>query len=132
MALALYDAQTQALMMGSSRYLELVVQANNKTPDDVIRCSWQEVTLLTPVEDAMEHWKNVVESRTPFHIPELAITFGPDKSETVWDYDLTPIITREDEEKVRYVLVSLVEITKHAHQEPSGSASLPGKRRKTG
>ncbi len=114
-ALALYDAQTQLLILASPRYLELVAHAHNRTPDDVIGRSWQEVTLLLLGEDAMEHWKNVVEGRTPFRIPELTVSFVPDGPETVWDYDLAPIIDIEDAEKVTYVLVSAVEITEQVH-----------------
>ncbi len=51
-ALALYDAQTQALIMGSPRYLELLAQVHNRALDDLIGRTWQEVPLLTSSEAA--------------------------------------------------------------------------------
>jgi signal transduction histidine kinase len=101
--------------MASPRYLELVAQAHNPILDDIIGRSWQEVTLLSPEEDPMGHWKMVVEGRTPFRIPELVASFVPDKPETVWDYDLTPIMDTEEPNRVCYVLVSAVEITDQVH-----------------
>ena len=109
-ALALYDGQTQALLMGSPRYLELVAQAHQETPDIVPGHTWQEMQLLLLDEDPMLHWKRVFEERATFHIPELTLSFSPDRFATVWDYNLTPIIDTELD-TVRYMLVSAVEIT---------------------
>jgi hypothetical protein len=113
--LALFDAQTQALLMCSPRYLELVAQQQNRNADDITGRSWQEATLLTSEEDALECWKNVVESRTPFRIPELVVSSASGRPETIWDYDLTPISTAEDAEKVNYVFVFAVEITQQVY-----------------
>ena len=112
-ALALYDGQTEALLMGSPRYLELVAQAHHGTPDTVPGHTWHEMPLLLPGEDSMQHWKNVVEDRATFRIPELTLSFSQDGPATIWDYNLTPIIDTELD-TVRYMLVSAVEITEQA------------------
>ncbi|MBV9259639.1 MAG: PAS domain-containing protein, partial [Ktedonobacteraceae bacterium] len=114
-ALALFYAETQTLIMASPRYLELVTQAHNIPPDNVIGRSWQEITLLSAEDSPLERWKTVVEDRTSFRIPELTLSFASDGSETVWDYDLTPIVDTEEPDTVCYVLVSAVEITDQVH-----------------
>ncbi|HEY5002191.1 MAG TPA: ATP-binding protein, partial [Ktedonobacteraceae bacterium] len=113
-ALALYDGQTEALLMGSPRYLELVAQAHHETPDTVPGHTWREMPLLLPGEDPMQHWKSVVEDRTTFRIPELTLAFLQDRPATVWDYNLTPIIDIELD-MVCYMLVSAVEVTEQVH-----------------
>ena len=109
-ALALYDERTEALLMGSPRYLELVAQAHQAAPDSVPGHTWQEMPLLLPDEDPILTWKRVVEDRATFRIPELTLSFAGDGSATVWDYNLTAIIDTELD-AVRYMLVSAVEIT---------------------
>jgi two-component system, chemotaxis family, CheB/CheR fusion protein len=110
-ALALYDAHSATLLMGSPRYLELVARAQDRDPNHLLGGRWYEVTLMASAQDAIALWQTVVESREPLRRAEVHVPLADDGSETVWDWTLTPIVQKEKPETVQYVLVSAVEIT---------------------
>ncbi len=110
-ALALYDAQTQALIMGSPLYLTLATLFHNNTLADVTNLTWAETTLLPP-EEAAQKWQEIIEKRVALRTSEITVT--SQDAETVWDYDLNPIMDRENPDQIIYVLVSALEITKQA------------------
>jgi two-component system, chemotaxis family, CheB/CheR fusion protein len=60
----------------------------------------------------------VLENRASIRTPEVHYTF-PDGQKTVWDCTLTPILDKEQPERILFVLVSAVEITEQvqARQE---------------
>lgn len=59
----------------------------------------------------MNCWNSVIQNRTVEHIPELSYRPAEDGSEIVWNHRLIPIIDPERDTRVRFVLVSAVEIT---------------------
>ncbi len=114
--LALFDAQTRMLIMASPRYLELMALLHNWDADEVINHTWQDASLLTfGGEDATNCWKTVIESHTSLRLPEVILSATQNRSETVWDCDLTPILASGQPDRVRYVLVSAVDITEQVH-----------------
>ncbi|MBV9229499.1 MAG: PAS domain-containing protein, partial [Chloroflexi bacterium] len=110
-ALALFDAQTRELIMGSPHYLEIVANAHNLAVDHLIGHKWHEITFVTPGEYAAELWNTVVEQQIPVRIPELSYKFNDKDSEIILDYTLTPLMDAERPATVRYALVSAIEIT---------------------
>ncbi len=113
-ALALYDAQTAELIIGSSRYLDLVARAHGIERSELIGRKWQELTFVTPPEQAATIWDTVVGSHVPVRLPEVHYKFAEDGQERVWDWSLTPVMGTEEPDTVRFALVSMIEITEQA------------------
>jgi len=111
-ALALYDAATTTLIVGSPHYLELASKAHNLPMESLVDRKWQEVAFVTPPERASQFWNTVVEKQEPIHIPELSYRFGDESAERIWDYTITPLMDSEQARAVRYVLISAIEITR--------------------
>jgi chemotaxis methyl-accepting protein methylase/signal transduction histidine kinase len=110
-ALALFDAVTGELMMGSPRYLDIVSRLRDLSPQSLIGRRWHDITFITPQEQVEQLWRQVVEERTPVRIPELSYRPSSDAEEIIWDYNLTPLLDQEQPDVVRFVLVSAVEVT---------------------
>ncbi len=110
-ALALFDAATGELMMGSPRYLDVVARARDLSPHELIGRRWHDITFIRPREQAGQFWQQVVEERTPVRIPEMSYRPAPDAEEIAWDYSLTPLLDQQQDNVVRFVLVSAMEIT---------------------
>jgi signal transduction histidine kinase len=110
-ALALYDAQTSEFVMGSPRYLDMVENVRGKDKSELVGSPFFELTPLASVEEAMEIWKSVIESRVAQRRPEVHIKLVEDEPETVWDWTLDPIARKDAPDTVEYVLATAVEIT---------------------
>ncbi len=110
-ALALYDAQRAAFIMGSPRYLDMVAHLHGIDSSELPGSLFHELTPVAPGEEAKEVWESVLESRTPLRWSEVRIKQAEDESETVWDWTLTPITRRVEPDMVEYLLISAVEIT---------------------
>ncbi len=111
-ALALFDAQSRELIMGSPRYLEIVAQFRQLSPETLIGRRWEELTFITSsVEQAIQFWTQVIESRNPLRIPEMSYRSNPDEKESIWNYTLAPLMDSEHPDRVRFMLVSAIEVT---------------------
>lgn len=110
-ALALYDAQSATLIMGSSRYLDMLTHLYGIVSSELPGSLFYELTPVAPGEEAKEIWKSVLESKAPWRWPEIRIKMAEDEPETVWDWTLTPITRREESDTVEYMLASAIEIT---------------------
>src|SRR6266496_6332969 len=110
-ALALYDAQSAAFIMGSPRYLDMVAHLHGIDSSELPGSLFHELTPVAPGEEAKEVWESVLESRAPLRWSEVRIKLAEDESETAWDWTLTPIVHREKLDTVEYLLISAVEIT---------------------
>jgi signal transduction histidine kinase len=109
-ALALYDAQTGRLVMGSARYLERAASVHRLKPDELVGRNWQELTLIPSQEQATQIWQMVLEGQRPIHIAELSREIRPGEM-LVWDNTLTPIFDADEPGMVRFILVSAVDVT---------------------
>jgi two-component system, chemotaxis family, CheB/CheR fusion protein len=110
-ALALYDAHTSALVLGSPRYFDIVTSVHGRERDQLTGSLWYELNPLSSREEAIEIWKTVLESRVPLRRPEVHIKLAGNEPETVWDWTLAPIAQKEEPDTIQYLLVSAVEIT---------------------
>ncbi|GHO97624.1 hypothetical protein KSF_076720 [Reticulibacter mediterranei] len=110
-ALALFDAETGELMMGSPRYLDIVSRLRDLSPQSLIGRRWHDITFITSDEQIEQFWQQVVKECTPVRIPELSYRPSPDSEEIIWDYNLMPLLDQEHNDVVRFVLVSAVEVT---------------------
>ncbi len=110
-ALALYDAQTAQLVLASPRYIDIVAGLHGLERDNAIGRPWRELSFVAAGEQADTMWKSVLESRTPFRLPEARVRLPQDEQETIWDWTLTPIFRAEQNPAVRFMLVSAVDIT---------------------
>src|SRR6266508_2619157 len=113
-ALALYDAETLGLLMASPRYLEGAARAHSANPHDLIGRKLPDLDWFVSGDVAAELWDEVLRSRAKLRRPEVHIQLDPHQPETVWDWFLTPIMDTEQPDRVRYMLVSAVEITEQA------------------
>jgi two-component system CheB/CheR fusion protein len=110
-ALALYDAASAALIMASSRYLDLVERTSGITPNAVNGRRWHELTFVAEGAEADRIWNTTLESRSAFHLPEIRRKLKQDEHETIWNWHLTPIMDTDQPDVVGYMLVSAIEIT---------------------
>jgi two-component system CheB/CheR fusion protein len=113
-ALALYDAASAALIIASPRYLDLVERTHGIAPDAVDSRRWHELTFVAEGVEAEQIWNTTLESRSPFHLSEVHRRLARDERETVWDWHLIPLMDGDQPQRVRYMLVSAVEITEQA------------------
>jgi two-component system CheB/CheR fusion protein len=126
-ALALYDAQTAQLIMGSPRYLDIVASVHKLDREQLIGCTWQELAVVEQNDPQHSLWDDVLKSDKPQHRTEqhLLLTSGDrdnkdngdnqDDKDSIWEWTLTPIYTEGSRDSIRYVLVSGVEITEQVH-----------------
>jgi signal transduction histidine kinase len=110
-ALALYDAETSELLIGSFRYLEAVARLLKLPLESIKGRKFQELAMASSEQQAMQLWGNVLETHETLRIPELPYKASSNDTEIIWDYSLTPIMDVEQPERVRYILVSAIEIT---------------------
>jgi two-component system CheB/CheR fusion protein len=118
-ALALYDAQTQELIIGSPHYLDLKAQARRLDRNHLVGRRWHELTFVASDEQAMALWNKALESHATVRLPEVRYKFPSDEQDRVFDWSLTPIMDVEKTDTVRFMLVSMIEITEQvqARQE---------------
>ena len=113
-AMALYDAQTSELVMASPRYLEISAHLHGLKEEDLIGRKLKELSLVPPDDQNETSWNTVMESRLPFRLPAVHVKFPDDPQETIWDWMLTPIPDAKQQDQVRFMLVSAIEITEQA------------------
>jgi two-component system CheB/CheR fusion protein len=122
-ALALYDAQTGRLVMGSARYLEWVALVHHLKPDELIGHNWQELTLIPSQEQATQIWQMVLETQAAAHLTKLSREIRPGEM-LFWDNTLTPIFDAGESAKIRFILVSAVDVTEQRRKELEVSGQL--------
>jgi two-component system, chemotaxis family, CheB/CheR fusion protein len=94
--------------MGSQRYLENISRVTGLAQNELVGRKWQEVSFLSAPEAGQQFWEQALGKREPLRLPELP---SPNGLEFVWDCTLTPLLDTEHNEQVRYLLLSLLEIT---------------------
>ncbi len=109
--LALYDITTTKLLIASPNYLATLTRAYGSEAGNEIGSTWHENTIVTPYEQAEAIWNTAQETHTSIRLPEVSYTFAQDGRETIWDYTLTPIMDTEQTGMIRFMLVSMVDIT---------------------
>ena len=116
--LSLCDAQTAQVIMMSPKGLAAMKHVYGLQPHEVIDRPWFDVGIAFSREEAMQLWKTVIESCAPTRIPEVHYSL-PNGQKAVWDCTLTPIMDIAQPDKVRFVLISAVEIAEQvqARQE---------------
>ncbi|HLJ32438.1 MAG TPA: ATP-binding protein, partial [Ktedonobacteraceae bacterium] len=113
-ALALFDAQNAELIMASPRYREIIAGIHQRDRDKLIGCTWQELTMVGQDNGQPSMWDTLLATGEVQHQQELHVYLAPDGPESIWDWTLTPIPS-VNQEGVRYVLVSAVEISDQVH-----------------
>lgn len=113
-AMALYDAQTEELLMGSPHYLDLVARLHHLDKDRLIGCKWSELTFVNTAALTEDPLEAVRRTRAPFRLTEVSFRLSEDEPKTVWDWSLIPIMDSEQRENVRYLLVTAVEVIQQA------------------
>ncbi len=110
-AIAMYDAKTQALLMGSPRYLDLVSAIHHLDRSTLIGRTWEELAIAYPPDQRKQAWETVLATRTPLRVPEVTFKTTESAPETVWDWSFIPIVDKEQPDTIRYILISAVEIS---------------------
>ena len=114
-ALALFDAQTHRLVIASPRYLEIVAQVTGFPQDTLPGRNWEELRLALPSDERISIWKQALTERKAIRIPEVSAIDERDHNRIVWDYTLTPIVSKQagaqKPESVRYMLLAAIEVT---------------------
>jgi len=110
MPLALYDAPSTRLLMASPRYLDIISHVHGLNRDELIGRKWDELTAIGSPEEAEKLFKTALESRTPLRLPEVHLELPPDQ-ETIWSYNLIPVMNTRREDVVDFVLISKVDVT---------------------
>ena len=112
-ALALYNASTGELAMGNQRYLDMLAYLHRVDRDTLSGRPWHELAFVTPREQALASWKQVIESSAPVRIPEVRWNISPGDQEMIWECSLVPIMGQEKPESRYFILISAIEITQH-------------------
>ena len=110
-AVALFDAHTAKLLMGSPRYFEIITQIHHAPADHLLGRQWTELTFITPPEEALAIWENARKTHEPYHIDEFPAKILPKGEELIWDYHLIPLLDSENSQEVRFMLMLAFEIT---------------------
>jgi signal transduction histidine kinase len=101
-------------VLASPRYCEIAARTHELERDSLIGRPWQELALIVADDKATTIWNSVLESRVPFRLAEAHLTIPQDNQETIWNWTLSPIPPKEQQEPVRFMLVSAIEITEQA------------------
>ncbi|GCE08822.1 CheR family methyltransferase [Dictyobacter aurantiacus] len=109
-ALALFDAQSQHLLLASSRYLESVARVTGLPQDTLIGRCWEDLRLALPAERRQAIWEQALIDGQSVHIADLSVV-EYDDHRVVWDYTLLPVMDTMNAERVRYMLVVAIEMT---------------------
>jgi len=115
-ALALYDARTAELIIGSPRYLDIVSRLHKLDGNDLTDRKWSQLMFLAPREQAEHLWQTSKQNHAPLRLPEIRLKTSPDEQERVWSGSLTPILDTDKPDTVRFILVSAVEVTELVEQ----------------
>src|SRR2546422_5382675 len=91
-ALALYDARTAELIIGSPRYLDIVSRLHKLDGNDLTDRKWSQLMFLAPREQAEHLWQTSKQNHAPLRLPEIRLKTSPDEQERVWSGSLTPIL----------------------------------------
>ena len=111
-AMGLYDARTAELLMGSPRYLDIVSSLRQLDRNTLLGQKWHDLsTIAATGRDVTTVWNTVLEQRTPSRVGEIHWKRPQDEQETVWNWSLTPVMDRDNQDTVRFMLASTVEIT---------------------
>jgi two-component system CheB/CheR fusion protein len=110
-ALALFDAVSTELLLGSPHYLDLIAKTKELDPSSLIGRKWHELTLIAPPEEASSLWDEAMASHVQVRVSEIHLKLSPDTPETVLDCYLTPIMDSDKPGDVRFMLVSAIEVT---------------------
>jgi signal transduction histidine kinase len=110
-ALALFDAETTELIIGSPRYFHTTRSIDGPDGNNLIGCKWQDVEFIVSGDEANSLWKRARESRTSTRLPEAHWKPAAGEQEIVWDYSLIPILDIEKQDTIRYMLVSALDVT---------------------
>jgi signal transduction histidine kinase len=118
-AMALFDAASAELIMGTPRYLEIVERVLKRETRDLLGHRWHELTPDSSREEAERTWNSVLVERRPVRQSESNWPIAVEDQNLVWDWNMIPILDQEQPDRVRYVLVSAIEITEQvrARQE---------------
>jgi two-component system CheB/CheR fusion protein len=115
MALGLYDAATTELIMGTPQYLDVLARAHTDARPSFIGASWSETAFIGPGEQALQLWEQVQATRTPARVPEVRLMLVGDGHETVWNWNLIPVVDPEQPDVIRFMMVLALEITEQVH-----------------
>src|SRR5256714_73027 len=110
-ALALFDAETTELIIGSPRYFHTTRSKHGPDGNNLIGCKWQDLAFIVSGDEATSLWNRARESRTSTRLPEAHWKPAAGEQEIVWDYSLIPILDIEKQDTIRYMLVSALDVT---------------------
>ncbi len=74
----------------------------------------ERLKLIFKAESVNTLWNTILESHAPLRLSEVHLKLAQDEQETVWDWRFTPIFDLEQQDTVRFILISAVEITEQA------------------
>ena len=113
-AMAMYDAQTEELLLGSSRFLDLVASFHHLDRQTLLGRTWRELSIVRSIEQVEHAWETVQQTHTAIRLPEVPYATTEDGQKTVWDWNFVPIVEKEQSEKLHYILISATEVTEQA------------------
>ncbi|HEX6293265.1 MAG TPA: CheR family methyltransferase, partial [Herpetosiphonaceae bacterium] len=109
-ALGLYDVETTELLIGTPYYLQVLARAHPER-SDFIGGRWPEIAFIGTSAHARTLWQQVCDSRQPLRLAEVRLKLAGDEHETIWNWNLIPIMRSEQPERIRFMLVLALDIT---------------------
>jgi two-component system CheB/CheR fusion protein len=109
--LALYDAETAQLLVASPRYFTIIERDRSEHHPVQLGETWAAANVFGELGTAGKVWDAVIEQREPSRMGEVRRKLAQDHGETIWDVSLTPISDLTHPDRIRYVLVTAIEMT---------------------
>ncbi len=110
-ALALFDVASRQLLVANQRFLNLTDEAHQFGTRDLAGRTWDELAMGPMAQQADELWRQTLATTSFVRIPEANIGSTNAGQDSVWDVNLTPVTEIHDQQRMRYVLVSAVDIS---------------------
>jgi signal transduction histidine kinase len=111
--MALYDAETARFITGSLSYCEMVEAVHGVPAEQLSACTWYQIALVGREEPHI--WQTALETRRPVRRSEVHVICRPSGEEKVWDYSLIPVKDAVEPDRIRFMLVSAIDITEPVH-----------------
>jgi len=98
------------LLISSPRFREVVTSMYGRSPMDLSGSKWHEMFMASRNKEARHAWQTALHSHQPQHFICQSRTITPNVQERQWEWTLTPLLEKEEQERVRLLLATINEV----------------------
>ncbi len=104
--MALYERGSGNLLLASDTYLDLLATLEDIPKEHLRERKWYDLVSLFRDDRLTQVWDQMGESKKPLFVHNVSLP-GRDGAETLWDYQLDPLMDSNQKNDVRYILLSV-------------------------